>query len=215
MNGRTDELYCGIKRGQKKIFKKNKKEYDRFSDHIGSYPLVLIHPADVQLIDGGSEDRRKFIDGVISQNNREYLHNLIDYNKALLQRNALLKYFAERKTFDAASIEIWDEKLKIHGNYIFGERKRFFSLYTEVFHRSYKTLTRNAENVGIEYESQLSQNNFGQLLFDSRNRDLVMQHTTSGIHKDNIIFLLEGQPLKKFGSQGQQKSYVIALKLAQ
>jgi DNA replication and repair protein RecF len=215
VNGSGDEVYCGVKKGQKKIFKRNKKEYDRLSDHIGNYPLVLIYPGDVQLIHGGSDERRKFLDGVISQNNKEYLHHLLDYNKAVLQRNTLLKYFAERRTFDEASLEIWDEQLKKHGNYIFTERKKFFELYRPVFQECYVSLTGNAEVTDIEYESQLHNEDFGILLSDSRNKDLAAQHTTTGIHKDNLVFLLENQPLKKFGSQGQQKSFVIALKLAQ
>jgi DNA replication and repair protein RecF len=215
VNGSGDELYCGVKRGQRKIFKRNKKEYERLSDHIGSYPLVLIYPGDVQLIHGGSDDRRKFLDGVISQNNKEYLQRLLDYNKALMQRNSLLKYFAERRSFDEASLEIWDEQLIVNGNYIFEERKIFFDKYRPVFKQCYNTLTGKAEETDIEYESQLHQESFGDMLLNARKKDLAAQHTTIGIHKDNLGFLLNDQVLKKFGSQGQQKSFVIALKLAQ
>jgi DNA replication and repair protein RecF len=210
-----DELYCGLKRGQKKIFKRNKKEYERLSDHIGLYPLVLIHPGDVLLVSGGSDERRKFTDGVISQNNKLYLQRLLDYNKALMQRNALLKHFAERKTFNEASLEIWDEQLKFNGTYIFEERSQFFALYIPVFQEIYQTLTGDAEKPDIMYETQLQENDLGRLLLENRKKDLAAQFTTTGIHKDNLVFLLNGQPLKKFGSQGQQKSFVIALKLAQ
>lgn len=215
VNEKPDELYCGVKRGQKKLFKRNKKEYDKLADHIGSYPLVLIFPGDVELINGGSDERRKFLDGVISQFNKEYLQRLIDYNKALLQRNTLLKTFAEKRYFDEASLEIWDEQLVIHGTYIFGERTRFFEQFKPVFQANNQKLTGNAEVVDIAYDSQLAEGEMGGLLLASRDKDRYVQHTTAGIHKDNLLFLLNGQPLKKFGSQGQQKSYVIALKLAQ
>lgn len=215
VNGSKDELYCGVKRGHKKVFKRNKKEYERLADHIGTYPLVLIYPGDVHLITGGSDERRKFVDGVISQYNKEYLQRLLDYNKALMQRNALLKTFAERRYFDEASLEIWDEQLKINGTYIFKERTSFFQRFKPVFQENHDKLTGKVESIDIEYESQLTEANLGQLLLEARNKDRMVQHTTSGIHKDNLAFLLNGQPLKKFGSQGQQKSYVIALKLAQ
>lgn len=215
VNGRQDELYCGFKRGQKKVFKRNKKEYEKLADHIGLYPLVLIFPGDVELIHGGSDERRKFLDGVISQYNKDYLNHLIDYNKALLQRNTLLKSFAERRYYDEASLEIWDEQLRIHGHYIFGERKAFFEAFRDVFQQTHGLLTDNAEPVDIVYESQLIEGSLDELLLASRQKDRLAQHTTTGIHKDNLVFLLNGQAMKKFGSQGQQKSYVIALKLAQ
>jgi DNA replication and repair protein RecF len=215
LNGQKDELYCGVKRGQKKVFKRNKKEYERLADHIGNYPLVLIYPGDVNLIHGGSDERRRFIDSVISQYKKEYLHRLLDYNKALAQRNTLLKIFAEKRYYDEPSLEIWDEQLKINGAFIFEERKNFFKQFKPVFQENHDRLTGKAETIDLEYESQLSETDPGQLLSDARMKDRMMQHTTVGIHKDNLVFLLNGQPLKKFGSQGQQKSYVIALKLAQ
>ncbi len=215
VNGSSDELYCSVKRGQKKVFKRNKKEYERLSDHIGSYPLVLIYPADVQLILGGSEERRKFVDGVISQYNKEYLYRLLDYNKALQQRNSLLKIFAEKRYFDEISLEIWDKQLIINGTFINEQRRIFFDGFREVFTRNHSQLSGNAEEPDILYESGLNDTPFETLLKESRRKDLAIQHTTTGIHKDNLVFLLNGQPLKKFGSQGQQKTYVIALKLAQ
>ncbi|MFW5726201.1 MAG: DNA replication/repair protein RecF [Bacteroidota bacterium] len=215
VNGNTDELYCGVKRGQKKVFKRNKKEYERLSDHIGSYPLVLIYPGDVNLILGGSEERRKFVDGVISQYDREYLHRLIDYNKALMQRNSLLKIFAEKRYFDESSLEIWDEQLINHGTYINQVREEFFRDFREVFRANHAQLSANAEETDILYESALTDQPFDVLLKESRKKDLAIQYTSTGIHKDNLLFELHGQPLKKFGSQGQQKTYVIALKLAQ
>jgi DNA replication and repair protein RecF len=210
-----NELYCGVKRGQKKVFRRNKKEYERLSDHIGLYPLVLVYPGDVELIQGGSDERRKFVDGVISQYQKEYLDHLIEYNKALQQRNSLLKIFAERRTVDETGLEVWDHYLSLHGAYINRARNEFFSGFREVFRRNHKELSTGAEETDIEYESALNSEEFPQLLKASRKKDLAMQHTTIGIHKDNLVFYLNGQPLKRFGSQGQQKTYVIALKLAQ
>ncbi len=210
-----DQLYCGVKKGSKKVFKRNKKEYERLADHIGLYPLVLIYPGDVNLIYGGSDERRKFVDGVISQFNKEYLFHLIEYNKALLQRNTLLKTFAEKRYFDERSLEIWDEQLIIKGKYIYAERSRFFRDFKPVFEENHAKLTGNADKIDIGYESHLNDSEFTKLLLQNRQKDRMAQFTTTGIHKDNLVFLLKNQPLKKFGSQGQQKSYVIALKLAQ
>lgn len=216
INGQEDGLYCGLKRNHRKVFKRNKKEYDRFSDHIGLYPLVLLSPADTQLILGGSDDRRKFLDGVISQYNKEYLHKLISYNKALLQRNTLLKQFAEKRSYDAASLDIWDEQLAVNGTYVFHERQHFFDQFIDVFREHYAFLTNGNEAVNIEYVSSLNDGqDFMQLLNNNRDKDRQAQYSTVGIHKDDLSFLIHGWPAKKFGSQGQQKSFIIALKLAQ
>jgi DNA replication and repair protein RecF len=216
INGQEDELYCGLKRNHRKVFKRNKKEYERLSDHIGLFPLVLLSPADTQLILGGSEDRRKFLDSVISQYDKEYLYKLISYNKALLQRNTLLKQFAERRYFDAASLEIWDEQLVANGTYVFHARQDFFGTFLDVFRSHYAFLSDGNEHVDIEYLSGFSDGQeFLQLLEESRDKDRQAQYTTVGIHKDDLSFLIHGWPAKKFGSQGQQKSFIIALKLAQ
>lgn len=215
INGITDELYCGVKVRQRKVFKRNKKEYERLSDHIGSYPLVLVSPGDARLIDAGSDERRKFVDGVISQYNNPYLHNLIDYNRALTQRNALLKNFAERRRFDAASLEIWDEQLLRHGEVIFAERNRFFEDFLPVFMEYHGKLSGGIESVGMSYQSTLFDGGFANQLLDAREKDRIMQHTTVGIHKDDLVFEIHDVPVKRFGSQGQQKTFLIALKLAQ
>jgi DNA replication and repair protein RecF len=215
VNGNSDELHCGMKRNQNKVFRRNKKVYERLSDHIGLYPLVLIHPGDVNLLLGGSEDRRKFVDGVISQYDNEYLHVLLQYKRALLQRNTLLKTFAEKRYFDEASIEVWDDQLVSNGNYIFEQRKAFFKEFLPVFAEYYSFLTKDAEKVSIEYISDLNSESFEICLQNSRKNDLMAQYTTKGLHKDNLDFLVNEFPVKKFGSQGQQKSFIIALKLAQ
>lgn len=216
INGKEDELHVGLKRNQRKVFRRNKKEYDRLSDHIGLFPLVLLSPADTQLILGGSEDRRRFLDGVISQYNKEYLHRLITYNKALTQRNTLLKQFAERHRFDLASLEIWDEQLVFNGTYIYQERLTFFEEFIEEFRQYYSFLSQGNEEVDIIYESQLNEiPDFQGLLSTNLSRDRQSQYTTAGIHKDDLGFMVHGWPAKKFGSQGQQKSLIIALRLAQ
>lgn len=215
INGQEDELTCGFKRHQRKVFKRNKKDYGRLSDHIGLYPLVLLSPADTQLILGGSEERRKFLDGVISQYSKEYLQRLISYNKALQQRNALLKIFAEKRRFDPASLEVWDEQLSGHGDYIFRERERFFNEFLGVFRENYRLLSGGDEIVDIEYQSTLREKPLAEQLLDHQDKDRLAQYTTSGIHKDDLMFLIHELPVKKYGSQGQQKTFIISLKLAQ
>lgn len=215
VNGRVDELYCGVKRQQRKIFKCNKKEYERLSDHIGLFPLVLISPGDSQLLLGGSDERRKFIDGVISQYNQSYLHSLLSYNKALAQRNALLKMFAERRRFDATSLEIYDEIMITHGHGIFEERRRFFDEFLPVFNHYYQILSGGSEQVNIEYQSTLVAGEFARQMLEARDKDLISQFSTVGVHKDDLAFFIHNVPVKRYGSQGQQKSFLIALKLAQ
>ncbi len=215
INGQEDELYCGMKRNQRKVFKRNKKEYERFSDHIGQYPLVLLSPSDTQLILGGSDERRRFIDGVISQYDNDYLHHLIQYSKALQQRNALLKSFVERRFFDEDSLEIWDEQLLQYASPIFESRKNFFLEFLPVFNTYYGLLSGEKETVDIEYQSSLWESDLRSQLLSSRQKDRMMQHTTCGIHKDELVFTIHQVPVKRFGSQGQQKTFIIALKLAQ
>lgn len=214
-DGTDDEIYCAMKRNKRKVFKRNKKEYERLADHVGLYPLVLISPADSSLILGGSEERRKFIDGVISQYDKEYLSNLISYNKALQQRNALLKTFAEKNYFDSSSLNIWDEQLIKYGEMIYNSRKKLFEDFLPIFQKNYSFLAKQNENVNIEYDSQLNTSNIVKLLADVLQKDRIVQHSTAGIHKDDLLFTIEGMPVKKFGSQGQQKTFLIALKLAQ
>lgn len=211
----TDTVYCAQKRNERKQFKLNKKEYSRFADHIGQFPLVMISPADYSLITEGSEERRRYIDSVISQFDKLYLDDLINYNKAVYQRNTLLKHFAEQRRFDKASLEIWTQQLLNFGNKIYEKRYKFISDFIPVFSQFYQFITQGNENVSIEYQSQLHDNSFEDLLNKSVEKDRIAQYTTVGVHKDDLIFKLEQNPLKKFGSQGQQKSFIIALKLAQ
>lgn len=215
-NGNKDDLTsCIQKRGAKKQFKHNKKEYERLADHIGLYPLVMVSPYDRDLINDGSEIRRKYIDGVISQFDRKYLDHLLNYNRVLAQRNALLKRMGELRSFDRSQIEIWDNQLINHGEVIYEKRKHFLDDFSPIFQKYFEVITKGREKVSIIYDSQLSENNLGELLIDSFKRDCMMRFTTQGIHKDDLQFNIGDHPIKKFGSQGQQKSFVIAIKLAQ
>lgn len=210
-----DELYCGLKRNQKKQFKRNKKEYDRLSDHIGLYPVVMVSPADAELINEGSESRRRFVDTVISQLDKSYLDQLIQYSKIISHRNALLKQFYERRSFNVDELEIWDEQLAGYGKLINSARKLFMQNFEPIFESHYRWISGGAERVKLDYQSQLNQTDFSSLLVNAREKDRIMQYSTVGIHKDDVELLINGVAVKKFASQGQQKSFVLALKLAQ
>ncbi|WP_396152827.1 DNA replication/repair protein RecF [Flavobacterium sp.] len=212
---RTEQIICSYKKAQKKILKRNGKIYEKFSEHIGLIPIVIISPSDTDLIIEGSETRRKFIDNVISTFDTSYLNTLINYQKTLQQRNALLKYFALNQVFDADNLNIYNEQLSEFGHLIFTKRKDFLEKFIPVFQELYEVISENAEKVTIEYESQLYDDNLETLLIQNLQKDRITQYTTCGIHKDDVIFNIAGFPVKKFGSQGQQKSFLIALKLTQ
>lgn len=211
LDNETEEIYCGIKKKHRKRFKRNKKEYEKLSDHIGLLPLVMVSPADTDLIQGGSEDRRKFVDMVISQYDKDYLRSLIAYNKALEQRNALLK--AESQ--DVSLFEIWEEQMVLHGEVIFSKRKAFLEDFLPIFKEFYSFICQDGEIVGMNYVSQLHQAELADLLVRKRERDLLLGYSTQGVHKDDFDFMLGDYLMKKIGSQGQNKTYLIALKLAQ
>lgn len=214
-DGREEKVVCSLKRNNKKIIKRNDKAYDRFSDHIGFLPLVIISPADSDLISEGSDTRRKFIDGVISQSNKSYLQHLINYNKVLSQRNALLKYFAANRTFNKDTLAVYNEQLNTYGKAIFEKRTSFLKAFIPIFQKQYKAITGNLEEVGLTYDSKLLDNDLLRLLEKNLDKDRSLQYTSVGIHKDDLNFEISGYPIKKFGSQGQQKSFLIALKFAQ
>ncbi|TAF47715.1 MAG: DNA replication/repair protein RecF [Sphingobacteriales bacterium] len=214
-NNAEEIIAVGVKKNQKKQFKRNKKEYPRLADHIGLLPLVMISPNDISLILEGSEERRKFIDNALSQTDNYYLDELILYNKTLQNRNALLKHIAERGNFDASLLEVFDEQLVACGTKIFEKRKAFIEVFMPVFNKHYQYISHQTEVVELVYESQLFTGSFKNLLRNSLQRDRTLQRTTTGIHKDELVFTIGRMPLKKFGSQGQQKSFLIALKLAQ
>ena len=210
--GDTEEIYCGMKRRQKKLFKRNKKEYTRLSDHIGFIPLVMVSPSDSELISGGSEERRRFMDVVISQYDKEYLEALIRYNKALQQRNTLLK---NEQGFDEELMEVWEEMMAASGEVVYRKRCAFIEEFIPIFQTFYSQISQNKEEVGLVYESHAQQGNLVQLLKESRQRDQIMGYSLKGIHKDDLLMQLGDYPIKKEGSQGQNKTYLIALKLAQ
>ena len=212
---KNEKISCGLKRNQKKSFKRNKKEYDKLADHIGLFPVVMISPYDINLIMDGSEERRRFIDNVISQTDSKYLDELIIYNKHLLNRNALLKQIAVTRTLDVALLQILDEQLIHSGKVIFEKRKQFLLDFIPLFDKHYRFLTSDAEQVSLTYQSQLNDQSFETLLAQSIEKDRILERTTTGIHKDELQFEIANMPMKKFGSQGQQKSFLIALKLAQ
>ena len=210
-----DVVQCIQKKQQRKRFLINKKEYDRLADHIGNFPLVMISPYDRDLVNDGSELRRKYIDSVISQFDKFYLDHLIQYNKALAQRNTLLKSFAEQHSFDAAALEIWDEQMIGIGEQIFAKRIAFLEQFIPLFQHYFSFLSNGSEIVDIRYVSQLCGRSYRDVFREAISSDRAAQYCTMGVHKDDLEFILDEFPVKKFGSQGQQKSFVIAIKLAQ
>jgi DNA replication and repair protein RecF len=214
-NEQSIQIHCAIKNGAKKVFKRNKKEYEKLADHIGQFPSVFISPYDRDLIVEGSEYRRKWMDGIVSQFDRRYLDNLQRYHKVLEQRNALLKNMYKHGLFDRESMEVWDEQLVNLGSNIHEGRKSFLDEFIPIFQKYYSFLGEHAEEVTLEYRSQLNENNFVDLLVQNQQKDTFSQYTNAGTHKDDLLFMIKDNPIKKFGSQGQQKSFLIALKLAQ
>lgn len=206
---------CTYKLGAKKTVKLNKKEYEKLADHIGRFPVVFISPYDGDLINEGSELRRKWIDGIISQVNPRYLNHLQSYQKVLNQRNALLKNMHEHRLFDLESIEIWDIQMSKLGNEIHRIRSEFLTSFIPIFKKFYSEIAIEEENVKIAYRSQLNESDFSQLLKENHKKDSFTQYSNVGTHKDDLLFTIKEHPIKKFGSQGQQKSFIIALRLAQ
>ncbi len=210
-----DKISIALQRGQKKIVKRNGKVYERMSDHIGHLPLVIITPSDRDLILEGSEVRRKFMDSVISQSDKLYLDDLMAYNRALNQRNKLLKYFAANNIFDADQLAIYDEQLIERGALIYDKRKQFVTTLKPILMRYYDTISGGAEHISMEYTSTLDEQPMADVLLQNQAKDRVLQYTSQGIHRDDLKLTLLDYPLKKAGSQGQQKTFLISLKLAQ
>lgn len=215
LDGREEEIYCGQKRGERKQFRQDKKEVTRFADHIGLFPVVMISPVDIELILEGSETRRKFSDSIISQYDHAYLNDLITYHKILLQRNALLKKFGAENYFNTEELKIWDAQMIDLGNKIFHTRKEFSTEFAPIFQKYYALISGEKEKVDFLYQSQLNEGDFEALLNEAMEKDKALQYSTAGIHKDDWNFLMNDFAVKKFSSQGQQKSYLLAVKLAQ
>lgn len=209
-----DQIYCAFQKQKQKLLKRNNKEYQKLSDHVGRYPVVMISPADSALITEGSEDRRKFMNKIISQYNSEYLDSVLKYSKALQQRNKVLKDFRISGGFDQDLLSMWDEQLIRYGTYIHSERENLINELIPVFQDYYSRISSGKEQVRLIYRSHLSGTSFGEALSESLSKDRFLEYTTVGIHKDDLILEMDGFPVKALGSQGQQKSYLVALKLA-
>ncbi|MCL2072910.1 MAG: DNA replication/repair protein RecF [Marinilabiliaceae bacterium] len=214
-NDSEESIYAGFKRNQKKQFKRNKKEYSKLSEHIGLLPIVMVSPADERLIVETSEQRRKYIDSVISQFDKTYLEYLIQYNRALTQRNTLLKNWKETKGNIFSQLELWDKQLATIGSVIFDKRAKFIQEIIPVFQKYYSSISAEEEVVNIIYHSHFQNKNYISLLSENRERDLNLGYTTTGIHRDDLELLLNGYSVRSFGSQGQKKCFLIALKFAQ
>ena len=212
---KEEVVIINFKKNDKKVIKRNNKKYEKFSDHIGFIPLVIISPSDRNLIAEGSDIRRKFIDSVISQSDKKYLENLINYNKILTQRNSLLKLIFKNKNFDKQTIQVYDSQLESIGEKIHMKRKMFLNHFIPVFKDKYKSISNNNEDVDIRYKTDLEFDKLSVLLQENIEKDMFLQYTSKGVHKDDLVFNINDYSVKKFGSQGQQKSLLIALKLAQ
>ena len=215
LNGKKESIVCSLKLGEKKVLKRNAKPYKKFSNHIGLIPVVLISPYDNDLINEGSSERRKFIDSIISQNDKEYLTNLIAYTKVIQNRNKLLKQYNKSVDFDLDTIGVYDDQIYKLSGPIFNARENFIKEFAPLVLEKYKQISDNKEKISISYKSDLINNNIQKLIEDSFQKDVILQFTSVGLHKDDFIFNIDNNRIKKFGSQGQQKSFLIALKLAQ
>lgn len=213
----TMQVTCGIRRGQKKQFRCGKKDYQRMLDHIGRIPLVMVSPEDSQLIAEGSDERRRFMDVVIGQTDRTYLEHLNQYNALVKQRNALLKQYgdSDQRSIPDELFEVIEMQMVPHAMYIFAQRKAFVEAFVPLFADLYKTIAEVEEMPQLTYRSQLFDRELGEALQRTRQRDLILGWTSQGVHKDELEMQLGDYPLRRVGSQGQQKTYLIAMKLAQ
>jgi DNA replication and repair protein RecF len=213
-NGEDDNIYCAFQKQKQKLLKRNGKEYQKLSDHVGRYPVVMISPADSSLVTEGSEERRKFLNKIISQYNTEYLDSVLRYSKALQQRNKLLKDLGSSGKFDIEMISVWDSQLIKYGEYVFSERKILVDELIPVFQEYYEMISGGREHVEMKYSSHLADGNFQEALSNAITKDRFLEYTTVGIHKDDLSLGMDGYPVKSLGSQGQQKSFLVSLKLA-
>lgn len=210
-------ISCGIKRGQKKQFRRGKKDYKRLIDHIGLIPLVMVSPQDSELVSEGSDERRRFMDGVISQYNRLYLEHLTQYNALLKQRNALLKQYEDTPASAVPTdlFEVIEAQLAEHATYIYKERQEFIEQFVPYFREVYATISGDKEQPALQYVSQLQNRDLTEAFGRTRARDLILGWSSQGVHKDELEMYLGEYPLKRVGSQGQQKTFLLAMKLGQ
>lgn len=215
VDDRQEDIYCSIHHNRNKVFRRNKKEYEKLAHHIGLFPVVMISPEDTALIMEGSEERRKFLNSVISQYDKVYLEDMISYNKLLSQRNRLLKDFQATGRFDEEMLRVYNDQMIGPALRIYTRRNEYTDKMIPIFRKYYHFIAPDHEEVDLQYQSQLREQEFALLLAASREKDRIMQYTTQGIHKDDILLKLNGYPMKKTGSQGQQKTFLVTLKLAQ
>jgi len=215
LNDKKEKAVCILRETGKKEFSVNDSGYEKFSEHIGRYPCVIIAPDDIQIITDGSEERRRFLDALLSQIDKDYLQHLINYNKILLQRNSLLKSFYETGNKNLSLLDVLDEQLIKPGEYIFEKRKQFLISFLPDVKKLYAEIAKLEEETELHYQSELNQCTFTELLHLNRQRDMAAQRTTGGIHRDDLVFNLNGQLFKNIASQGQRKSLLFALKLAE
>ena len=215
LNGKKEKTVCILRETGKKEFSVNESPYEKFSEHIGRYPCVIIAPDDIQIITDGSEERRRFLDALLSQIDKDYLQHLINYNKLLLQRNSLLKSFYETGNKNLSLLDVLDEQLLKPGDYIFEKRKQFLLSFLPRVKNLYTEIARQEEETELHYQSEMNQCTFKELLHLNRQRDIAAQRTTGGIHRDDLVFNLNGQLFKNIASQGQRKSLLFALKLSE
>ncbi|TAL40278.1 MAG: DNA replication and repair protein RecF [Chitinophagaceae bacterium] len=215
LNDKKEKAVCIFRETGKKEFSVNETFYEKFAHHIGHYPCVIIAPDDIQIITGSSGERRRFLDALLSQLDPDYLQHLITYSKILLQRNSVLKTFAEKGKKDLSLLDVLDEQLIKPGVYVFEKRKQFVVSFLPLVKKLYSAISRLEEETSSAYQSELLQASFKELLQYNRNRDISAQRTTCGIHRDDLLFNLDSQPFRNTASQGQRKSLLFALKLAE
>lgn len=212
--GEEDEISCAFQKQKQKIVRRNSREYRKLSEHVGRYPVVMISPADSALIIEGSEERRKFMNKIISQYNPVFLDAVLNYTRSLQQRNRVLKDLRLNPGSALDMLSIYDDQLIKYGSFIYEERQKLIDELIPVFQEYYDMISSGREKVRLQYRSHLSAGDFGKQLRESVSRDMVLEYTTVGIHKDDLMLEMDGYPVKSLGSQGQQKSYLVAIKLA-
>jgi DNA replication and repair protein RecF len=215
LNGRNEKAVCILRENGRKEFSVNDDPYSRFSAHIGRYPCVIIAPDDIQLIIGTSEDRRKFIDTLMAQLDPDYLQSLIQYTRILQQRNSFLRTYQDRYTGELSVLDALDEQLVREGDLLFAKRREFLLKFLPVVKQLYTDICQRYEDIHLFYESELHHASMAELLHHNRQKDLMMQRTTGGLHRDDLLFQLNEHPFKSIASQGQRKSLLFALKLAE
>ncbi len=214
LNGIHHVLKCKVEKEKRKDFYLDEKRYEKLSDHVGLFPVVFSTPNDVELIYGGSEERRRFLDLMLSQTDRAYLENLLEYNRLLLQRNSLLKQFAEKGNFNASLLEAYASKMVKPATFIFESRKKTAEEILPYISKTCLYFSQEKENMSLDYESDLHHGDMWHLLEKNTERDRALKRTSAGIHRDDLVFLMDNRVIRKFASQGQQKSFLISLKLA-